>query len=228
MTISLATALARPATTLYRVVTAPSVEPVDIVSLREHLGLDAGDAGMDSELEAFEKAARRAIEQYCGLSIIDTVWEATTSAFAEVMLLRKRPFSSLASIKYVRSTDGEIVTVASSTYHVLPYEQLQGAVYLGEDQSWPEDVAVRANAVRITFTAGFGAAAEDVPDDIRQAILMMVANFDANRGDCTGSAAQERMGAIGAGSYARPAPQVLTPAVRALLDPYVAFRLSVA
>lgn len=227
MSISLVSALARP-TILYRMVTPPATEPVGIGALRSHLGLDPDDASMDSELEAFEKAARRAIEQYCGLSIIDTVWEATTSVLAEVTPLRKRPFSSLASIKYVRASDGEILTIPATTYHVLPYEQLEGAVYLGEGQSWPDDAAVRANAVRITFTAGFGTDEADVPDDIRQAILMTVANFDANRGDCSDSAPQERMGAIGAGSYARPAPQVLTPAVRALLDPYVAFRLSVA
>ena len=48
---------------------------------------------------------------------------------------------------------------------------------LGPAQSWPAVQAGRADAVRITFTAGYGAEAASVPAPLRAAVLLMVGSM---------------------------------------------------
>jgi len=167
-------------------VVTPPVAPglaVTVAEAREHLGYGTEvDAARDAELTGFIKAAQSAIEQYCNLTILTTVIRADRPEFLDRIVLPKRPFQSFGSVQYVRATDGEIITIDQSVYHVTRHHQLTAVVSLGADQSWPEDIAVRSNAARLTYTIGW--AANAVPFDIRLAILMTVAKFDGNRGDC--------------------------------------------
>jgi uncharacterized phiE125 gp8 family phage protein len=69
--------------------------------------------------------------------------------------------------------------------------------------SWP--VPGRAvNGIGITVEAGFGATPAAVPEDLRQAVLLMVAHWYAHRGD---------------------EPQPLPAGIAALLTPFREVRL---
>ena len=48
------------------------------------------------------------------------------------------------------------------------------------------------NALAIAFTAGYGDAASDVPEPIRRAILMIVADLYVHRGDACADARRQR------------------------------------
>jgi uncharacterized phiE125 gp8 family phage protein len=53
-------------------------------------------------------------------------------------------------------------------------------VYPVVNESWPT-VAAAPSALRITCTAGYGGTGETVPAKIRQAIILMLADFYENR-----------------------------------------------
>jgi uncharacterized phiE125 gp8 family phage protein len=168
------------------VVVTPPASPglaVTVAEAREHLGYGTEvDAARDAELTAFIKAAQSAIEQYCELTLLTTVVKAEYREFSDLTSLVKRPYQSFGKIEYVQASDGEIVETDTSVYHVTLGHQFTGQVTRGSDTSWPTDVAVRSNAVRMTYTVGW--ATNAIPFDVKLAILMTVAKFDANRGDC--------------------------------------------
>lgn len=195
--------------------------PVAIADVREFVGLPTGDTSRDTELTAFVMAATAAVEDYCQMSILDTTWQATRPYFGDRMQLAKRPFKAVTALEYVQTATGTITTVASTTYYAIPIAQRIGMIFLGATLSWPGDAATRHDAVRITFTAGFGANADAVPPEIKHAILMTVAAMDAKRGDCDDG---------GGSVYAmkNSTPSIIPAAAQPLLGPYIYRHLTVA
>lgn len=196
---------------------------VPLSDVREFVGLPTVDASRDVELTIFVKAATAAIEQHCQMSILDTTWLASGPFFGERMRLAKRPFKAVTKVEYVQEVTGEITTVASSKYYTTPDGQRAGMIFLGDGLDWPEDVAVRHDAVRVTFLAGYGTDHIYVPPDIRHAILMTVAAMDAKRGDCEDSGS-------GASVYAmkNSTPSIVPASAQPLLAPYVYHHVAVA
>ena len=81
------------------------------------------------------------------------------------------------------------------------------AHYVGDAASRPPRVLLRGsrqwprpgravNGIGIRLRAGFGAAAEDVPQPLRQAILLLVTHFFAQRGDEAGGGLPLSLGAL--------------------------------
>ena len=60
----------------------------------------------------------------------------------------------------------------------LNYEPSQ--IQLAENQSFPS-ITKRNDAVRAKYTVGYGSSASDVPEIIKQAILLTIGNFYQNR-----------------------------------------------
>jgi uncharacterized phiE125 gp8 family phage protein len=69
-------------------------------------------------------------------------------------------------------------TLSASVYHVID-DVMGGAIALASGQSWPPTYE-RPDAVRVTFVAGYGAAA-DVPETLKAAIKLMVGDMYRNR-----------------------------------------------
>lgn len=89
------------------------------------------------------------------------------------------PLSSVTSI-YYDDVSGSDTLLATSVYKVDTYRH-PGAIWLKKNQVWPNTYA-EANAVRITYVAGYGSAASDVPETAKQAILMLVRHRHENPG----------------------------------------------
>lgn len=167
---------------VHSVVTPNAGLAVSLAEVKAHLGYDVSDTSNDTEFTGFIKAAMSAVENYCQLTLLSTTFRADLPELGQETLLHKRPYTGLTKIEYVRASDGEIVTVDASTYHVIASHQLRARLYLGSSQEWPSDDAVRQDAFRITYSAGW--TAETLPPDIKAALLQIVAKFDAGRGDC--------------------------------------------
>lgn len=106
------------------------------------------------------------------------------------------PLIEVSEIAYV-DTDGADQTVDDAVFQVVGAGGSQPAhIELREDQAWP-DTARRAEAVTITFICGYAEAGDPpvkaVPASIQQAILEMVANMFANRGEGCGEAFDKMM-----------------------------------
>lgn len=157
-------------------ITAPTAEPVTLAEAKLHCRVD-GSAD-DALIGTLIAAARSQAEHILGRSLMTQTWELVLDAFPDGGIeLGMPPQQSIVSVKYLDTAGGE-VTLGSTAY-ALDTDSLPGWLLPDADTGWPQAGAI-ANAVRVRFTAGY-ASADDVPDAIKQWILVNVGYWYANR-----------------------------------------------
>lgn len=146
-----------------KLITGPALEPVSLAEAKLALRIDGTE--FDALLPGFIGAARELAEQLTGRAFITQTWERVLDAFAlrEIALGHPKVLG-IVSIKYLDSAAVE-QTLAPALY-TLDADDLPGYVLPAIDTDWPATLAT-VNAVRVRFTAGYGAAAADVPAAIR-------------------------------------------------------------
>lgn len=159
----------------------PSVEPLTLLEVKNHLRLDASDNTEDDLLNALITAARQDCEKFQGRAYITQTWELWLDAFPgqDFIKLNKSPVQSVSSIKYYDTDDTE-ATFSSDDYFVDTKSE-PGRVVLNYSESWPSTTLRPANGVCVTFVAGYGDAASDVPQYIKNAMLLLIGHLYENR-----------------------------------------------
>lgn len=160
-----------------KLITPPAVTPVTLAEAKAQCRVDGTDE--DTLLQTFIEAATAAAEHELGRKLITQTWEAVFDAFpAGAVELNAPRVQSITSVTYI-AADNTTATLASSAY-VLDADQPPGWVHPAAGYAWPA-TADAANAVRIRFVCGYGAATADVPANVRQWILMHIATAYRNR-----------------------------------------------
>ena len=157
-----------------RVVTPPTTEPVTIPEAKAQLSIGASDDAHDVELSSFIAAAREEWERDTSTALITRTIEHRLPAFQDTIKLTVLPVVTVASVKYIDEAGAE-QTVSSANY------------YLDADEVRFLDTFVkpatqkRSEAVRITYTAGYGDDSKYCPELDRMAIKLSLANRFENR-----------------------------------------------
>ena len=160
----------------YQVTTAASLYPVTLTEAKSHLKVDT--SADDTYIESIIKAATQLSEEYTNRFFINTVIDQTCSSFAELQTLFKSKDNDVQYVKYYDSNES-LQTLADTEYDkMLSYEPAQ--IQLADGKSFP-DITKRNDAVICRYTVGYGSAASDVPEIIKQAILLTIGNFYQNR-----------------------------------------------
>lgn len=161
---------------------APTVEPVSIQDARLHCRID--DNADNSYVSALITAARIMAEQYTRRVFITQSWVMYMDAWPceRFIEIPKAPLQGISSI--VTYDDDDVSTTFASSNYYRDTISTPGRVVLRSGASWP-DVERVANGIVINFVAGYAASPAGIPQDIRQAILMIVAHLYENRGDVT-------------------------------------------
>ncbi len=156
----------------------PAVEPVSLSEAKAHLRVDATDD--DSLIQGLIAAARQTAEEHLRRALITQNWRLTLDRFpaGPVIALPRPPLASLAAITTYDEADA--ATVMPAADYLVDSAETPGRVVLRQGRVWPP-VGRRAAGVAIDFTAGYGAAATDVPEAIRQGILMLIGHFYERR-----------------------------------------------
>ena len=159
----------------YQVITPASTYPVSLTEAKSHLKVDT--TADDTYITSIIKAATQLSEEYTNRFFINTVIDQTCSDFAQLQTLFKSKVSAVAHVKYYDS-DNSLQTLSATVYDAqLNYEPSQ--IQLAENQSFPR-ITSRNDAVVARYTVGYGTAS-DVPEIIKQAILLTIGNFYQNR-----------------------------------------------
>lgn len=165
-------------------ISGPAAEPVTLAEAKLFLRVDT--SAEDSGLTSMISAARALFERETGLVLLAQDWEWTLDRFPEPGLEGRRtlelPLAPVADIDefLVRDNAGAETDIPPTDYVLDLAASLPRLVEKGRGL-WPTPKASAAG-VRLAFTAGFGASASDVPADIRQAILELVAHAYEWRG----------------------------------------------
>lgn len=163
-------------------VTAPTVEPVELLEAKAHLRVTATDE--DSLIEDLVAVARQRLERATGRAFITQTHDYILDDFPSgtFMVLPRPPLISVTSVKYTPEGAAES-TFTSSDYLVDTSSKFGGRIMLKRTASWPSDTLDVLNGVVVQFVAGYGPAATDVPEPLQQAVLIDLATLFENRED---------------------------------------------
>jgi uncharacterized phiE125 gp8 family phage protein len=158
----------------------PTTEPVTLAEVKAQSRIDAVDAEQDTLLGNYIEAVRQQVENETGRQLITATWVYRAWGFpgCPYIELPKPPLLTISAVAYV-DADGVTQTWAGSNYRADIYAQ-PGRLYLAYGASWPS-VRIQFDAVQITYTAGYGANAANVPEPLRTAILLWVAHLYEHR-----------------------------------------------
>jgi uncharacterized phiE125 gp8 family phage protein len=92
-------------------------------------------------------------------------------SFPAVIRPRWSPLIAVTGIEYI-DTNGTLQTLSSDQYDV-DADTEPGRIVLAYNCSWP-DLRGDINGIVVTYTAGYGTDADDVPGEYRNAILLLV------------------------------------------------------
>jgi len=162
----------------WTLVTPPTEEPVTLTEIKDHLHISS--TAEDSILTLYAQMAREAVENECWRALLPQTWTLYLDAWPAggVIELPRPPLRSVTHIKYTDDA-GAVHTFAASNYRVDTASE-PGRVVLAPDASWPSDALDSANAIAVTFVAGY-ADASDVPGMAKAAILLQAGEIYANR-----------------------------------------------
>lgn len=181
-------------------VTDATAELFSTSDVKTFLRIDFNDD--DTIIDNYLKSARLMAEQYTGRAFINQTWKLTMDSFggnvddnlpigfyekpkewfyrySDFIELPIKPLSSVTSL-VTYAKDNTSSTYSASNYTI---DTASGRLYLNEGQVFPSNLRNR-NAVELTFVAGYGAAASNVPMDIRQAVMQLTASMYEARGLC--------------------------------------------
>ena len=181
------------------IVTGESVDVVTTAQIKSNLRISSSDSTHDTQIEICRDASISVAKEYLQKSLMQRTLKLsldnipfsdsvlpntegiTTGPFLEY---RQRsvnlPFSPLVSVTHVKTFDDSdnATTMASSRYFVDTASDY-GRVVLRTGETWDDMLRV-ANAIEITYVAGYGSVATSVPAGIRQGIIVLASHFFEN------------------------------------------------
>lgn len=160
-----------------RRVSGPGVDPVTLAEAKLHLRVDVDDD--DAYITALIGAAREMVEEVLRRALISQDWQLTLDTWPSSPFELPLPPLQSAVVDYT-DLAGASHTLATTVYGVDSASE-PGRVYLKDGQTWPSETLAEAGGVQVTFTAGYGDAGEDVPQALRQALLLLVGHLYENR-----------------------------------------------
>lgn len=160
----------------FNVIVEPVREPITLQQAKDHLNLthDLDDA----LIEMIITSARQRVEQEISKSLLTQTVELSLDDFSDEICLYYAPVQSVTSIAYYDS-DNVQQTLAANMYDV-DLKSMVGRVTRAYNATYPS-VYYRPNAVTITYVAGYGDNAQDVPSPILSAVLLLVGHLYENR-----------------------------------------------
>lgn len=146
---------------------APTVEPLTVDQVMEHLRLDE----YETMLPLLIASARVSAEAATSLALMTQTLDLYLDAFpAAEIILPRSPLQSVTSITYT-DTDGATQTLAASEYQV-DTASAPPRIVPAYGKSWPS-TRQQINAVKVRFVCGHTDAAS-VPADVKAWMLLSI------------------------------------------------------
>lgn len=158
---------------------APAVAILTTSEAKAHLRVDTSDE--DTLIDALVSAATSHMDGHSGIlgrALITQTWYQDFDAFSSCMRLPVGNLIAISSVAYY-DANNSTQTLANTVYTAFS-DAIGPYLTLKPDQDWPSSYA-RPDAIRVTWTAGYGATAASVPEAIRHAARLMVGHWYENR-----------------------------------------------
>lgn len=180
----------------------PTVEPLTLAEAKQYAVVTQDDD--NALVSALVRAAREGAETYLGRALYTQTWKYTQSAWSDVMWLpMAAPLQSVSTVQYY-ATDGTLTTL-SSTYYTVDTTSEPGRLLRAANQSWPALQTDRSGPlVIVTYVCGYTSVAS-IPEIIKLALRIAVAQADADRiGESTSKTVESILSAAGCVYWREP------------------------
>lgn len=151
---------------------AATSEPVSLEDAKAHL--NETRSSEDATIARLITVATESLQHRYWTQFVTATYDQYFDSFADIGVLQRHPVDTVSSVKYT-DIDGDEQTVSTSVWEQGD-EHGRAVVRLAYNQTWPSDCRGHADSVVVRYTCGHGAATA-VPAQIKQAILLMVADL---------------------------------------------------
>lgn len=160
-----------------RRITPATALPVSLATSKLHLKVE--HSADDALITSMILAAASGAEQRLNRALMTQTWQLIVDAFPAAEFKLERPkVQAITSITYIDPA-GTQQTLGADAY-TLDADLLPGWVLPTLGTSWPA-TREQANAVRVTFTCGYGSDPSVVPADVSAWLLLQVGALYRNR-----------------------------------------------
>lgn len=161
-----------------KLLAGPTVEPITLTEAKTHLRVDS--SAEDTLIQSLIMASRLHIEAALDLALITQTWRFQLDRWprARSLNLPLRPVQTLTTARVFNSEDES--EVLDNAAFILDGTANPARLILSGRTSLPVPDRA-ANGIEIDFIAGYGDAPTDVPQPIRQALLLLTAHWYEHR-----------------------------------------------
>jgi len=174
------------------VLTPPAEFPVSLSEVKAWARVTHDDENdiftscIKTATDLVEGATNRALMNQTLVQSLDYIDDLPWPVGKEELFLDRPPLSSVTSVTYVSNDDGTTVTIAPSLYRVqATVGSLAKGSLFREDDAASVPVKRGPGVVKVTYVAGYGATAADVPEALRNAVRTVAVNIYDNMGAVT-------------------------------------------
>lgn len=175
--------------------------PVSLPEVKSRLDVADTDDVQDASIKALIRASTENIERYLRRALIDQTWTMFMDRFpgrplawwdgvrqiadteltdlTEVITVPRPPLDSIIHVK-AHDSGGNETTVLAADY-IVDTASEPGRIALKQSKSWPSVTLRTINGVEVQFIGGYGPTGSDVPEPIREAIMICVTSMNNNK-----------------------------------------------
>lgn len=169
-------------------VTAPTVLPVGLNEMKDHLRIEPTDTDEDALIMGLIHAGVTHIDGQKGIlgrALCTQTWDYKLDAFPAEIRIPLPPLQSVDSISYV-DENGATQTLSTSVYQVVNNGTRPSTIVEAYNQSWPTTRCI-PQAVTVRFTAGYldnnspADTRNGVPQPVKHALMLLGGHWYENR-----------------------------------------------
>lgn len=168
-------------------ITPPTTDPISLAEAKAHCRIGIDDD--DGLLAGYVLAARHHLETETRRAFMTQTWDLTLDygwpvtrvdgCYRNRIVLPRPPVQSVTSISYIDGA-GAAQTLATNQYKLAKADTGEWFIEPAYGVSWPT-VRSEMAAITVRFVAGYGSSPGDVPEPLRQAMLLLVGHYYENR-----------------------------------------------
>ncbi|MHA6288268.1 head-tail connector protein [Maricaulis sp. CAU 1757] len=157
----------------------PALLPVTLDEARQRLRI--ADASQDAAVSHWIAAATARVEAWTGRALLAQTWRARLDGWpcTDFIELAHPPLIAVDSVA-LYDADGGATAQDLTTFRV-DTDAVPGRLVLNEGEAWPRPGRARGG-IEIVWRCGHGEAAAEVPEMLREAVLLTVQEM-AEEGD---------------------------------------------
>ena len=170
----------------------PGVEPISVGEAKQHLRQDAPDD--DTLISGLIIAAREQVERMTSRALITRTIEFYRDQFpgippwpnSPVIELPQPPLIAVTGLSFIDSafanhnwtvSGNNLLDETGAVNAHWDNVNEPGRIMLAYSQVWPNRVLKTVNALKITYTAGYGPDPVNVPQAAKQAMLLLIGSW---------------------------------------------------